>query len=172
MIGNDKGLRRICRNYELVENYAKAIADEENKWHLHHRREIDEMKSAQQLKDEGKYYDVKPQELIFLTKSEHTKLHNKNQLAETKHKISEALKGEKNPMFGKRHTEETKKKISDSNKGKKASADAKKKMSDSRKGKHWYNNGIVEIKAKECPEGFVKGRLRKNSFKKLFKSKR
>lgn len=26
-------------------------------------------------------------------------------------------------------------------------------------GTHWYNNGEVNIKAKECPEGFVKGRL-------------
>lgn len=27
------------------------------------------------------------------------------------------------------------------------------------KGLHWYNNGIKSIKAKECPEGFVPGRL-------------
>ena len=25
--------------------------------------------------------------------------------------------------------------------------------------KHYYNNGIKEIKSHECPEGFVKGRL-------------
>ena len=29
------------------------------------------------------------------------------------------------------------------------------------KGTHYYNNGIVEIRAKECPEGFVKGGLSK-----------
>lgn len=27
-------------------------------------------------------------------------------------------------------------------------------------GKHWFNNGIIETYAEECPEGFVKGRLK------------
>lgn len=27
------------------------------------------------------------------------------------------------------------------------------------KGKHWFNNGIIEINAEECPEGYIKGRL-------------
>lgn len=27
------------------------------------------------------------------------------------------------------------------------------------KGTHYYNNGFIELRAKECPEGFVKGRL-------------
>lgn len=26
-------------------------------------------------------------------------------------------------------------------------------------GKHWFNNGIIEINAEECPEGYTKGRL-------------
>ena len=26
-------------------------------------------------------------------------------------------------------------------------------------GTHWYNNGKINVKAKECPDGFVKGRL-------------
>ena len=30
------------------------------------------------------------------------------------------------------------------------------------KGKHWFNNGIIETYAFECPEGFVKGRLKFN----------
>ena len=28
------------------------------------------------------------------------------------------------------------------------------------KGKYWFNNGIIETYAFECPEGFVKGRLK------------
>lgn len=30
------------------------------------------------------------------------------------------------------------------------------------KGTHYYNNGIVQVRAYECPEGFVKGGLRRN----------
>ena len=26
-------------------------------------------------------------------------------------------------------------------------------------GKHWYNNGKINKRAKECPPGFVSGRL-------------
>ena len=37
---------------------------------------------------------------------------------ETKHKISESKKGEKNPMYGKKHNEETKAKMSEALKGK------------------------------------------------------
>lgn len=45
-------------------------------------------------------------------------------------------------------SEETKKKLSESNKGK-------------NKGKHWFNNGIIETYAFECPEGFIPGMLRR-----------
>ena len=30
----------------------------------------------------------------------------------------------------------------------------------SNNGQHWFNNGVVSIMAFECPEGFVKGRLK------------
>lgn len=145
MIGNDKTLRKVCKNYEQVENYNKAVADEYNLWDLHHRREMSEMKSKQQLIDEGKYYNVQSVDLIFLLHSEHAKLHHTNKIVseETRNKMSKAQLGEKNHMFGK-----------------KAADDTKKKMSDSHKGEHWYNDGKVETRAKECPERFVKGRLR------------
>lgn len=77
----------------------------------------------------------------------------------TKRKISETLKG-------RHHTEETKRKMSE----RCHSDETRKKMSEAHKGKvawnkgnkgilHWYNNGEISILAKECPEGFVKGRL-------------
>jgi hypothetical protein len=44
---------------------------------------------------------------------------------------------------------ERRRKISEAHKGKVGSA----------KGKHWYNNGHTETYAKECPTGFVKGRM-------------
>ena len=57
---------------------------------------------------------------------------------ETSKKISESMKGEKNPWRGKAHSEETKKKISDSLKGRKRrnlSEEHRKKMSESLKGR-------------------------------------
>ena len=52
-----------------------------------------------------------------------------------KKKMSEAHRGEKNPMKNKHHTEETKQKISNSNKGKKRSEETIKKLSEVNKGK-------------------------------------
>lgn len=49
---------------------------------------------------------------------------------ETKKRISDSLKGEKNHMFGKHHTDEIKKKMSEAKKGKKLTDEAKKKISE------------------------------------------
>lgn len=70
---------------------------------------------------------------------------------EHKKKISEGnkgkLAGENNPMYGKRHSDEAKKKISEANRINNI-------------GKHWYNNGEKCVRATECPEGFVPGRIK------------
>ena len=58
-------------------------------------------------------------------------------------KLSIQLKGNQHRK-GKIHTVETRQNISLHNKG-----------------YHWFNNAHIEIKAKECPDGFVKGRLQK-----------
>ena len=50
--------------------------------------------------------------------------------------------------------------MSDANKGKHLSEETKKKLSEARKGMRWFNNGETNIKAKECPEGFVPGRVK------------
>jgi len=55
---------------------------------------------------------------------------------ETKRKISESRKGEKNPLYGKHHSEETKRKISSALKGRNKSEEENKKNSESHKGKH------------------------------------
>ena len=101
----------------------------------------------------------------------------KHHSEETRKKMSEANKGENNPRFGKpsafkgkHHSAETRKKMSESNNGKNhplfgkhLSDETKKKISASKKGrhlgKHWYNNGVVSVLARECPDGFVKGRI-------------
>ena len=71
--------------------------------------------------------------------------------AETRKKMSKARKGkqvgENNPMYGKRHSEETRRKISEANRINNI-------------GKHWYNNGEINIRAKECPPGFIPGRIK------------
>lgn len=53
---------------------------------------------------------------------------------ETKRKMSEARRGEKNYFYGKHHTEESKNKLSKANKGRKTSEETKKKLSEVTKG--------------------------------------
>lgn len=133
-----------------IENYEKYRFSNE-KIDCHHKREISEGKSAQQLMDEGLYYGVPASDLIFLLHSQHLSLHNK----------CKNMSGEKNPMFGKHRTfsEETLKKMSDSHKRDNLSTETRRKLSESLRGRRWYNNGIKAVWAKECPNGFKPGRI-------------
>lgn len=113
----------FCKTPELIENYELAIADETQIWVCHHRDEIrvlpSEMiaiRSKKELIENGRYFNCPPNELIFLTATEHTKLHSDfifhpKASEETKNKQSVAHKGKK-------LTNEHKKKISIANKGK------------------------------------------------------
>lgn len=56
-------------------------------------------------------------------------------------------------------TDELRKKLRDSHLGYKFSDEHKKKLSLSSKGRKWYNNGVINKFARECPEGFVPGKL-------------
>lgn len=95
---------------------------------------------------------------------------------EAKNKISEAMKGEKNSFYGKHHSEESKNKISTAKKGKHLGKDnpfygkthseeVRKKIGAinkvKMKGMRFFNNGKINIRAKECPDGFVPGRIKK-----------
>ena len=169
-----RSAKAYCRDdISLIENYDKAIADTTKMWHCHHRRET--IYSAKELIEIGEYYNRPACELIFLTPFEHNRLHHlgKHYSEETRNKISEANKGEKNPRFGKpstfkgkHHSAETRKKMSESRNGKNNpffgkhhSEKTRRKMSKAHIGKHWYNNGVVSVLARECPDGFVKGRI-------------
>jgi len=55
---------------------------------------------------------------------------------ETRKKISEALKGENNPLYGKHHSDETRQKLSESHKGKHHSDETRQKMSENN-AKYW-----------------------------------
>ena len=154
-----------CKNYQDIENYDKALADNFKGWQCHHRLEThtsdgkrrDVDFTVDELLALGMYLYRPASELIFLTSREHASLHQKGKhfSEETKNKMSEAKKN---------MSEETKNKMSEAKKN--MSEKTKKKMSEAHKGKniwikctHWYNNGKIYIRAKECPPGFVPGRL-------------
>lgn len=61
-----------CRHPELIENYDLAMADNTQTWDVHHRKES--LYSQKELKERGEYFDVPPEDLIFLTIAEHRKL--------------------------------------------------------------------------------------------------
>lgn len=92
-----------CRHPELIENYDKAISDKTQTWDVHHRRE--EFYSKKELTERGKYFDVSPEDLIFLTREEHRKIDSSCK------RISESCKGKKK-------SEKHKRKLSEVNKGK------------------------------------------------------
>ena len=123
-----------CRQPELIENYSKAIADNSEIWACHHRLETHNSDGERRLVDIlgtelitlGLYYDRPPEELIFLTQSEHVRLHRI---------------GKPGAMKDKHHSEETKRKMAESHKGKPKSEETKRKMAEAhkgqRKGMHW-----------------------------------
>ncbi len=96
--------------------------------------------------------------LVYLTHSEHTKLHSTELLHnETRAKLSLALKGK---PFSDEHRAKLSTAMKGKNKGKTLSDEHKAKMSASHKGSHWWHNASGETRfAKECPgEGWLPGR--------------
>ena len=201
---------KFCKDYENIENYHKAKADDFKNWEVHHRLETHNSDgerrlvdiTADELKALDMYYNRPADELIFMTIYEHSRLHmnGKHLSEETRKKISsaqkgrpawnkgkkmsaefcrknsESHKGEKNSFYGKHHTEESKRRNSEAHKGKYLGKDnpfygkthseeAKKKIGEinkvKMKGMRFFNNGKINIRAKECPEGFVPGRIKK-----------
>ena len=134
-------VKNFCKDdIALIENYAKAIADSNQTWQCHHRREMTTPKK--ELLEIGEYYNRPASELIFLTKKEHVSLHKKGK--------------KRKPL-----TEETKRKMSEAQKGKIFTEETKQKLSRAMKRLHWFNNGIKNVRARECPAGFVRGRIKR-----------
>ena len=144
-----KYTKMLCKDdISKIENYDKAIADTTQTWVLHHRDEckilpsgIKIIRTSAELKENGRYYNCPANELIFLTPSEHTSLHNMFRpeiTEETRRKMSETRKGLK-------HSEETRRKISESLKGNHRSEETRRKISESmkkRKQKEVCHDGI------------------------------
>lgn len=88
MISNSN-VKYICKHRELVENYDEAMLDDTQMWDLHHRLEThfsdgserpsNAFLSKEELISLNMYWHRPPEELIFLRKSDHYKLHGKNE---------------------------------------------------------------------------------------------
>ena len=117
---NIKKAQKYCKDdLSKIENYDKALNDTTQVWDLHHRTEIWWNCSKKDLIENECYYHRKACELIFLTHSEHARLHNKGN----------------SYRIGKIHSEATRRKMSESRKGKHHSEETKQKMRDSLKGR-------------------------------------
>lgn len=163
-------LKHYCDNFENIENYEKAKADNFNGWDVHHRLETHTSDGERRLVDITReelkaldmYYHRPASELIFLTKKEHQLLGKPSKgyhhSEETKKRLSEANKG-------KHRSEEIKNKIGEANRGKHRSEEAKKKMSDSIK------EHMAKIKDAYKQYKLSGGSIKWNEFQHMFKDK-
>lgn len=168
--------RKDRKNWEVAYNYfvEKGLIPKEhakNEYVLHH------LDDALKEKDPIRYFEWRIEDLIPMLKSEHTSMHQKGKKRSLEYRknLSESMKG---------HTvsEETRKKISETQKGRKnpktsaglkeyyknhhpwnfgkcEKVKVKRIRGEAVKEYKWFNNGIKNIRCKECPEGFKKGRL-------------
>lgn len=127
MISESKA-KRFCKDdLSKIENYDKAISDTTQTWDLHHRLELtidgEFAMTVAQLKMHDMYYNRPYYELIFLTPSEHRRMHMKCKI------------GENHPRYGKHISEEHRRKICESNRRRTVTDETIKKMSASHKGR-------------------------------------
>lgn len=94
---SEKASLNYCKNLAAIENYQKAVESEEF-YEIHHRLE-DLGFSKKDLIYLGLYYNVPPEELVFMSKSEHMSHHNKGD-KNPYNKVSHLYKGENNPAYG------------------------------------------------------------------------
>ena len=143
---NELQAKKYCKeDITLIKNYAEAVADKTKTWICHHINGEPFTGFCKKDLIKMNMYNNRPaSELMFVTRSEHRTIHGKDTTlpVETKKKMSESRKG-------KHHSNETRKKICESCKGNKSLTD-----------RHWYNNGLKNVAAFECPEGFMPGMLK------------
>lgn len=119
MISEGNAYSYCHEDISKIENYDKAVNDKTQVWHCHHRGEVLPCGHfyAKDLKIFGLYFNRPASELIFLTKSEHLRIHKKGCALsqEHRHKVSMSLIGN-NRHKGFKNTKEQKKRISDGTK--------------------------------------------------------
>jgi hypothetical protein len=161
-----KNVKRYCKNYTEIENYELAIKSDEL-YECHHRLEThnsDGEKRLVQLNKEelialNMYYNRPPEELIFLSRSEHRVIHDCGKFNKGKH-LSEEQKGKLSKMLkGRKFTDEHKCKISEATKGKNTWTGERNKKC------HWFTNGVENRFCENCPDGFRPGMTRHNKAK-------
>lgn len=106
---NEQNARKFCKDdISMIENYEKAINDMTQTWHCHHRLETfdgERTRPSRYLMMVNMYYNRPADELIFLTPSEHQRIHH------TSCKLRKNLPKVKNLR---KRTEEHNRKISES----------------------------------------------------------
>lgn len=163
-----------------IENYYDAINDKENIWHCHRklethypngeRREGKDLLAAD-LIEMDKYYNVPPEELIYMLPTEHHQLHNEKQ----RDRFTPEVRKEMSKKAKQRHVAHTKEwneNIAKSRKGKKFSEAHRESLRKNHVGTtgkkmpgfHWYTNGVINIRTRgECPSGYKHGRISTNN---------
>lgn len=122
-----------CEDISKIENYAQAVADKTQMWQCHHRLEVQgQFTNSRKLLIKCGMYYNVPASQLIFVTQS---MHNK---------IHDSAK----KMLEKR-TPEQQSKIS------KAGGEAT-------KGKKWWNNGVNNKRAFECPDGYVPGMWKKN----------
>ena len=77
-----------------------------------------------------------------------------------KPKSEEHKKNISKGRIGMKFSEDHKRNLSMSHIGNTWSEEQKQKFINSRKGERWFNNGVINVRRKECPDGFTPGRLK------------
>ena len=159
-----ENVKTYCKDYTQIENYDIAV-NSSGRYECHHRLETHNsdgerrlvLISRQELIALDMYWDRPPEELIFLTCSEHRSLHNKDKKCPYFSELNRSRKGV-------RLSEKHKAKLSAACKGWKHSEAARAKISAKLKGNtivkgmHWFHNDEIAVLAYTCPEGFIPGR--------------
>ena len=145
-----EGVKEYCNgDITKIENYELAIADNTQTWACHHRLETHNSDGEKRLVHIQKkelieldmYYNRPPEELIFLTNSEHTKLHFTGQ---AKQALSEEHK-QKISKANKSLSKEIKQKVYDSHKKKVLCIETGEIFNSTKDAERYYNTGKYSV---------------------------